>query len=134
MPEQLAFQQIFWDSCGVYRHKWTIGPCRVFMQCLGNQLFARAGFTRNHDRHIALAQTANRAKHILHGWRLTQHFRRCSHALFGNFFTQAFFDSAAYQFHRLGQVKRLGQVFKSTPLKGRHGTVEIRKSRHDDDG
>src|SRR5690606_5578600 len=34
---------------------------------------------------------------------------------------------------RLGQIEWLGQVFKGATLEGRHGTVQVRVGRHDDD-
>ena len=40
-------------------------------------------------------------------------------------FAQAFFHRAADQLNRLLQVEGLGQVFKSTALEGRDGTVQV---------
>ena len=90
----------------------------MLVQRLGHQLFARTRFTRDHHRHIALAQTADGAKHVLHGGGLPEHFRGFGHALFGDLFALAFFNCTANQLDRFGQVKRLGQVFKGTALEG----------------
>ena len=105
----------------------------MLVQRLGHQLLARTRLARDHHCHIALAQAANRTKHVLHGRCLAQHFRGGSHALFSNFFTQAFFNRTADQLDCFGQVKRLGQIFKSAALKGRHSAVQVRKRRHDND-
>ena len=69
----------------------------------------------------------------MHGGRLAEHFGRVAHAFFRDFFALAFFNGAANQFNRFGQVKGLGQVFKRAALKGRDGAVQVGESRHDDD-
>ncbi|MNH27495.1 hypothetical protein D3C79_876090 [compost metagenome] len=52
--------------------------------------------------------------------------------LFNDFLALAFLDGAADQFHRLGQVERLGQVFEGAALEGRDGAVQVGVGRHDD--
>ena len=106
----------------------------MLVQCTGDQFFAGTGLASDHDRDVALAQTADGAEHVLHGRCLAQHFGRGGHALLSHLFTLAFFDRTADQLHRLGQIKRLGQVLERPSLKGRHRTVQVGKRGHDDHG
>jgi hypothetical protein len=94
-------------------HKGAVCAGRMLVQGTGHQLFARSRFTRDQHRDLALAQSADSAEHVLHGGRLAQHFRVDGLALFGDFLALAFFDCTADQLHGLGQIERLGQVFKS---------------------
>ena len=97
----------------------------MFVQRSGHQFLAGPGLTRDHHGDHALAEPPNGAENILHGGGLAQHFGRCSHAFFGHFLALAFFNRAANQLDRLGQVKGLGQVVESAYLKGGHRTVEV---------
>ena len=105
----------------------------MFVQSTRHQFFARARFAGDHHRHIALRQTANGAKHVLHGRCLAQHLGRGGHLYFGHFFTLAFFHRAANQLHRLGQIKGLRQILKCTVLESGNRAVQVRERRHDDD-
>ena len=134
MAEQFTLQQVFGDCCSIDSNKWPIGARRVLVECTGYQLFAGAGLTGDHHRDVALAQTPDGAEHVLHGGRLAQHFGGVGHTFFGHFLALAFLHGTADQLHRLGQVKRFGQVLKRPALEGRHGAVQVGKRRHDDDG
>ena len=138
VPEELALQQIFGNGSRVDGNKRAfvarVATGRVFVQSTRHQFFARATLAGDHHGHIALAQTANGAKHILHGGRLAQHFGRGILRFGLGLLALAFTQSPTNQLHRFGQIKRLGQVLKRASLKGRHRTVQIRKRRHDDDG
>ena len=134
VTKQFTLEQIFGNGRGVDGHKRTAGTLRMFVQCTCHQLFARTGFARDHHGHIALAQAANGAKHVLHGWCLAQHFRRAVHVHRAHGFALAFIHGTADQLNRFGQVEGLGQVLERTALKGRHSAVQIGISRHDDDG
>ena len=134
MAKQFGLQQVLRDGRRVDGHERPVGHGRVLVQRARHQLLARARFAGNEHRDHALAQPADGAKHILHGRRLAQHFGSGSLALFGHLFALAFFDRAADQLHRFGQIKRLGQVFKRATLEGRDGTIQIGIRRHDDDG
>ena len=83
---------------------------------------------------MALCQAANATKHVLHGRGLAQHFGGIGDFFFDHVLALALAHSATNQLDRFGQIKGLGQVFKRATLKGRHGAVEVRKRRHDDDG
>ena len=52
--------------------------------------------------------------------------------LVAHFFALAFFHRAADQFHRLGHVEGLGQVFEGAALERRHRAVEVGVGGHDD--
>ena len=134
VAEEFALQQVFGDGSGVDGHKRAIGARGMLVQRARHQLFAGAGFAGDHHRDVALAQAADGTEHVLHGGRLAQHFGRLGHALFADLFALAFFHRAADQLHRLGQIKRLGQVFKGAALEGAHRAVQVRERRHDDDG
>ena len=95
------------------------------MQSPRHQFFARAGFAGDHHGDVALAQTPDRTEHVLHGGCLSEHFGRVGARGIGHFFAQAFFERAADQLDGLGQVKRLGQVFKGTALKSAHRAVQV---------
>ena len=118
VTKQFALQQIFGNGRGVDGDKRTTGALRMFVQCTRHQLFARTGFAGDHHGHIALAQAANGAKHVLHGRGLAQHFRRAVHVHRAHGFALAFIHGAADQLDRFGQVKRLGQVLEGTALEG----------------
>ena len=105
----------------------------MFVQSSGNQLFARTRLACDHHGDIALTQTANGAKHILHGRCLAQHFRRAVHIGGAGLFALTFFHCTANQLNCFGQVKRFGQVLKRTTLESGHRTVQIGIRRHDDD-
>ena len=134
MAKEFAFQQIFGNGGGVDGHKRPISTLGMLVQRTGDQFFARARFTRDHDGDIALAESPNGAKHILHGRRLAQHFRRAVHVSGAGLFALTFFHCTANQLNCFGQVKRFGQVLKRTALKCRDRTVQIGIRRHDDDG
>ena len=134
VAEEFALQQVLGNGGGVDGHKGAIGHGRMLVQRARHQFLARAGFAGDEHRDLALRQPPDGAEHVLHGGRLAQHFGGCGLALFGDFFALAFFDRAADQLHRLGQVKGLGQVFERAALKGRHRAVEVGVRRHDDDG
>ena len=133
VTEELGLEQVFRYGCGIDGNEGPGGALRMLVQCARHQLFAGAGLTGDHDRDLALAEPANGTKHVLHGGRLAQHFRRVGKPFLRDLFALAFFDSAANQLDSLGQVKGLGQVFKSAALKGRDGAVQVRECRHDDD-
>ena len=102
-----------------------------------HQLFARAGFAGDEHRHIALAQAADGAKHILHRRRLAEDFGhlRGVPALVIDLFAQAFIHCARrISSTALRQIEGLGQVLERAALEGGDGAVQIRVSRHDDDG
>ena len=132
VAEQFAFQQILGNGRRVDRHERPTGHGRVLVQRASHQFLARARFAGDQHRHRALAQTTNRAKHVLHRRCLTEDFGRSGLTLFGHLLALAFFDRAADQLHGLGQIERLGQVFERTALQCGDGAVKIRIRRHDD--
>ena len=134
MAEEFGLEQVLGNGCGVDGHEGAVRAGRVFVQRPGHQFFARAGFTGDQHCDLALAQTADGAEHVLHGGRLAQHLRGFGLSLFNHFLALAFFNRAANQLHRLGQVEGLGQVFKRAPLEGRHRAVQVGVRRHDDHG
>ena len=133
VTEEFALQQILRDRCGVDGHKGAIGTRRMFVQCARHQLFARTRFAGDEHRHMALRQASDGAEHILHGRGLAQHLGGLIAGHVHHFFTQAFVHRTADQLDRLGQVKRLGQVFKRATGKRRHRAVQVGIRRHDDD-
>ncbi len=134
MAKQFGFEQVFRDRCGIDGDKWPFGDGRMLVQRTRHQFLARARFTRDEHRDLALAQPADGSEHVLHGGRLAQHFRGFGLALLRHFLALAFLHRAADQLDRLGQIERFGQVFKCTALKGRNSAVEVGIGRHDDDG
>ena len=90
----------------------------MFVQRVRHQLLARPRLARDQHRDMALCQTTDAAKHILHGRGLAQHFGCVGHFFFGHIFALALTDRAADQLHCLGQIKGLGQVLKGPALKG----------------
>ena len=134
VTKQLGLQQIFWNGGRVDGYKGAIGYGRVLVQCACDELLACARLTSDQHGHCALAQAANGAEDILHGWGLSQHFRHGTDTLFGDQLMLGFFHGTADQLYGLGQVKRLGQIFECAVLECRDCTVQIRICRHDDDG
>jgi hypothetical protein len=106
----------------------------VLVQCTCHQFLARTALAGDEHGDVALAQAPDGAKHVLHGRRLTQHLGHGHLGAALHFLAQTFFHGAAYQFHRLVQVERLGQVFEGTALEGTDGAVQVAEGRHDDDG
>ena len=102
VTKQFAFKQIFGNGSRVDGHKRTIGTRRMLVQRAGNQFFARARFAGDHDRDVALRQTTNGAKYILHGRRLAQHFWCGSHHFFGHIFALTFGQSTPDQLDGFG--------------------------------
>ena len=99
-----------------------------------NQLLAGAGLAGDQDGDMALAQAADGAENVLHGRSLAHHLGRIGTCGVGDFLAQTFFQRAANQLHRFGQIKGLGQVFECAALEGAHGAVQVRKRSHDDHG
>ena len=80
--------------------------------------------------------SANRAKHFLHGWRLADNRRQTCAADRGILFERLIArpGRTPYEVHGLIDIERLRQIFECAALIGRHGAVQIRMRRHDDDG
>ena len=123
VAEEFALEQVFGDGCGVDGHKGAAGARRMLVQGPRHQFLAGAGFARDEHGDMALAQTPDGAKYILHGRCLAQHFRRLGLLLLGNFLALALFNGTTDQLYRLGHIEGFGQVFKSPALKSTDGTV-----------
>ena len=136
MAEQLALQQVLGNGGRVDGDEGTLGARGMAVQGTGHQLLARAARTGDQHRHMALAEAADGAEHILHGRGLSQDF--LGHdvfvGLFGEFLALAFLGGTANELDGLGHIEGFGQVFEGTALKGRYGAVEVGKRRHHDDG
>src|SRR3989344_109281 len=98
-----------------------------------NQLLAGAGLASDQHRDVALAEPTDGAENVLHGRRLTQHLGHLRDAVVEHLFAHAFFDRAADELDRLGQIEGLGQVFEGATLEGRDGAVQVGVGGHDDD-
>ena len=117
MTEKLTLQQVFRNGRRVDGHKRAIGSGGMLVQCTGHQLLAGTRFASDHDGHITLRKSTNGSENILHGGCLTHHLWRRSHEFLSHFFALTFFKRASNQLNGLGQIKRLGQIFKSAILK-----------------
>ena len=117
MTEKLTLQQVFRNGRRIDGHKRAVGSGGMLVQCTGHQFLAGTRFAGDHDRYIALRQSTDGSENILHGGRLTHHLWRRRHEFLSHFFALTFFKRASNQLNGLGQVKRLGQVFKRAILK-----------------
>ena len=140
MAEKFAFKQLSGNGRRVDRHKRRSTAQTVLMQGSCHHFLAGTRFSGQKHRNVAVRQTTDRTKHLLHGSRLTDDFRTTYFTLFVKFACVrafghgAFFTCAAQQINRTVDVKRLGEILVGTALKGTHCAVQIAEGRHDDDG
>ncbi len=133
VTEELRLQQFAGNGRGVERDEGLAGTRGMLVQGAGDQFLAGTGFTRDQHRHTGAGQTADGAKHLLHGRSATQQFRnrRGARAVGGDRCPRA--RGAAHQVHGLVDVKGLGQVLESTALVSGNGVAKVRVRRHHDD-
>ena len=140
VSEQFAFEKLSGNSRRVDRHERGSATKAVLMQRTGNHFLAGTRFARQKHRDVTMRQTADRSKHFLHGTRLSDDFGStlCSFviqvACVRTFGHCTFLTRAAQQINGTVDIERFGQILVRAPLKSAHGTVEITKGRHDDDG
>ena len=77
-------------------------------------------------------ESADCAKHVLHGRCLSKHLGHLRRALVAHFFAQALVHRAPDELDRLRHVEGLRQVFESASLERGNGAVEIGVRRHHD--
>ena len=83
----------------------------------------RNRFAGDQHRDVALAQPADRAEHVLHGGRLTEHFRGFD-MLFGHLLALASSTARRISSTALGGSKG-GQGIQRAALERRHGAVQV---------
>ena len=132
MPEQLGLQQFLGDRRGVDRDERPARTRTVAMQRAGYQFLAGPRLAGNHYCGMRLRQATDGAEHFLHCGRLTEYFRYRLADFAGGVLAHAFVHRATNQFHRMINVKGLGQIFISAPLERRHGAFQIGIRGHDD--
>ena len=125
VTKEFGFQQIFGNGRRVDGDERALRNGRMLVQRPRHEFLARAGFTGDQHRDLALAQAPDGAKHVLHGACLAQHLGREFSSVLRNVLALAFLNRAADQLHRLGQIKGLGKVFEGPTLEGRNGAVEV---------
>ena len=123
VTEKFGFEQILGNRGSVDRDERPLCARAVLVQRVGHQLLARARLPGDQHRDDALAQAADRAKHILHRRCLTEHFRHLSRLFVPHLFAEAFLDRTANQLDCLGHIEGFRQVFERAALEGADGAV-----------
>ena len=122
MAEQFTLEQVLGNRRGVDRDERTVAAGvaarAVLVKCTRDEFLARTRLAGDQHRDIALAESADRAKDVLHRRRLAQHLGHLGVTDVADLFAQALFHRPAYQLDRTRQVKGLGQVLESTALEG----------------
>ena len=128
MTKQLRLNQVVGNGSHIQGNKCRVAARAVFMQRVGNQLFAGAGLAINQHGDIGIGETANGAKHFLHGWGFANNFLSWRNFLrhFLGFLLPGKGHTTAGHINQFIQIKGLRQIFKGTALIGGHSTVEIR--------
>ena len=112
----------------------AVGARRVVVQRARDELLARAGLARDQHRHARARQAADRLEHLLHRRRLADDARRRLRGRLLGRSARALPRRARDELDRFVDVERLRQILEGAALIGRHGAVEIRVRRDDDDG
>ena len=133
VAEQFGLQQVRREGGGVERDEGLAGARAVPMQGARHQFLAGAGFAGDQHRHAGARQSADGAKHLLHGRRLAEQFRNAAARGFDIGGHRGLLGGAAHQIHRLVDVEGLGQVFERAALIGGDRRVQIRMRGHHDD-
>ena len=66
VTKQLGLKQIFRNGRAVHRHERFVGAVTMLIQCSGNQLFTRSGFSANQDRHRSCRKSPQRLVDLQH--------------------------------------------------------------------
>ena len=66
VPEKIRFDEFAGNRGHVHGHERTATPLPIIVECAGDELLARAGFTRDHHGKVDLHQPCERAVDILH--------------------------------------------------------------------
>ena len=133
MAEQFRFQQIRGEGGRVERHEGLARARTMAVQSARHEFLARARFARDQNRHAGAGQSADRAEHLLHGYRLAQKLRDAAPRGLSVGRQIGLLRGAAHEVDRLVDVKGFGQVFECAALIGRDRCVQIRMRGHDDD-
>jgi hypothetical protein len=138
MAEQFGFDKILRDGGHVEGDEILVGARAVLVQSMGDQLLAGAALAVDQHRDTGARQSADGAKHLLHGGGLTDDLRGGGGLLLarlalGSLFFQMVLGTT-HQGDCLVDVERLGQVFEGAALVGVDRAVQIRMRCHDDDG
>ena len=132
VAEQLGLEQVLGHRRGVDGDERLRRTGAVPVQRPRDQLLAGAGLAGDQHRGTRLRQPPDGAKHLLHRRRLAEDFRCFTDRLEPGPFPPAFAERPAYEFDRLVDIERLGQVFVGAALERRDRGFQIRVRRHHD--
>ena len=133
MPKKLRFDQFSRNGSHIQGHERLLGPRAVAVQGASHQLLAGAGRAVDEDSDAGAGKPADGAEHLLHGRRFAQDLLRCRRRQSVGAGLLGTGKGALHHGHCFVDVEGFGQVLKGALVVGRHGAVEVRVRRHDDD-